>query len=164
MTTASYLASVQYGRTTVLENFVTDLPDLGPAEKCVVRSDRGLELGEVVSPPDPLPPGLSPDLFPRVLRRATPDDLQRAATLPQQREEALAFARQEAARHRLAIEVVDVDLTFGGEQMQVVFEQKGLTNLAPLNRALTDRYRARVEFTPTPPPRKTGGGGCSGGG
>lgn len=141
-----YLASVSYGRLTTVENFATDLADLREEEKCVVRSDRGLELGEVVSAPDPIPDGLTPDLFPRLLRRATFEDLVAAEELESRRLAATVFAREEAARQRMPIEVREVEMTFGGERLIISFVKNGLINLAPLLRAISERFRAAVEF------------------
>lgn len=155
-----YLASVSYGRMTTVENFATDLADLREEEKCVVRSDRGLELGEVVSAPDPIPDGLTPDLFPRLLRRATFEDLVKAEELESRRLAATVFAREEAARLRLPIEVREVEMTFGGEQMIVSFVKRGLLNLAPLIRALGERFAARVEFEQIALKDAGGEGGC----
>ncbi len=159
----NYLTSIQYGRTVIVENFVTDLGDLREQERCVVRSDRGLELGEVVSAPDPLPDGLSPEVFPRLVRRASFDDLLQAEELESRRIAATVFAREEIARLRIPIEVKDLELTFGGEQMIVAFVKHGLMNLAPLMHSLTHRFGARVEFRQIALKDAGGEGGCGGG-
>ncbi len=157
-----HLVSVRFGQEASVENFVTDLADLRDEEKCVVRTDRGLELGEVVSTPDPLPEGLSPEIFPNLVRRAAFDDLLRAEEMESRRVAATVYARAEAERLRLQIEIREVEITWGGDRMDISFVKLGLMNLTPLFHSLSERFGARVEFRQIA--LKDAGGGCGDGG
>ena len=82
----SYL--IRYGLWHQVGRFASDSPDLERGQTVVVRSHRGIELGEVlikveVTPENASPP--SPAETARVLRAATRDDLDRARRLELER-------------------------------------------------------------------------------
>ena len=70
-----YYSTVRYGKMLSINKFKFDSPQLKQTEKCIVKTDRGSELGTLLTVPQPLPDTLPPDSIGDVLRRATPDDL-----------------------------------------------------------------------------------------
>jgi len=51
----AYYTSVRYGKMRMVARFKTERDDLLVRDRCVVRTDRGKELGEVLTPLQPIP-------------------------------------------------------------------------------------------------------------
>src|ERR1043166_5366645 len=77
----AYYTNVRYGKMRMVARFKTDREDLRTRDRCVVRTDRGKEVGEVLSPLQAIPEAIPPESLWDVVRRAGPEDLQHAERL-----------------------------------------------------------------------------------
>ena len=71
----SYFTNVRYGKMRMVARFNTDRDELRVRDRCVVRTDRGKELGEVLTPLQPIPEAIPAESLWDVIRRANPEDL-----------------------------------------------------------------------------------------
>lgn len=114
------------------------------AARVVVRSPRGLELGEVVAEPEPS--NRTPQLDGQILRRVTVEDDLLQARLEKHRHEAFEACQQLLAEQGVAAALVDVEHLFDGEGLFFYFlgeppaEARGVTD------TLAATYETAVEF------------------
>ncbi|HRQ73313.1 MAG TPA: regulatory iron-sulfur-containing complex subunit RicT [Phycisphaerales bacterium] len=137
----------------------------GCGSKLVVRTHRGVELGEMLTSTCPNS-GCSKSVsrkdmlayiensggrdYPffdqgRVLRIATPQDLDRQAALEQRANELRVEARAEAERVNLAMKIVQVEPILGGERITVYGMSEERVDFREFVHRVSDRWRARVE-------------------
>ncbi|WP_347240630.1 regulatory iron-sulfur-containing complex subunit RicT [Thermus sp.] len=106
----------------------------------VVRSQRGLEVGKVRTPPA----GKREEG--EVVRLATKEDLDKAARLRARAEEALFYLRARLKEEGVAAKALGCDFTLDGGHLTVHYAAEERVNLRRFSRELGERYRARVEF------------------
>ena len=127
--------------------FRTDTPDLHRGEKCILRTDRGVELGEVVCRSEPSPTGQDEVPTGQILRRATPRDVSRAEEI----EESFApqeynFCVNKIREHNLPMKLVSVEHLFGGDKIIFYFLAEGRVDFRALVKDLAAQYRTRIEL------------------
>ncbi|MBI2899824.1 MAG: Rieske 2Fe-2S domain-containing protein [Planctomycetes bacterium] len=143
----SHTATVRFGKMFIVGRFRTERPELKPRDKCVVRSDRGRELAEVLTPLEAVADPATVEGVPEILRRATPDDLKLAATLEREhRVRELKFCREEIARLNLRMKLVEADHILGGERIIFYFVSETRVDFRELVRRLAHEFRTRIEL------------------
>lgn len=138
----------------------------GCGSKVIIRSHRGTELGEMLTSTCPNS-GCSKSVsrqemlqyisnsggrdYPfftdgKVLRLATPEDVDAQAKLEQSKNEIKAAAREVARRLRVTAKIVDVEPILGGEVLTVFYASEERIELRDLYRELTQRLGVRVDL------------------
>ncbi|NQU76119.1 MAG: hypothetical protein HQ546_07400, partial [Planctomycetes bacterium] len=162
------LAMVRYGQMNNVELFHHNLdPPPRRASYVIIRTQRGVELGQVVCTicKDPGPnrlghlcwdrlgqmldaptPQLSYDRQNRILRLASPQDINEQAHLDRTGREKIAYCKQQAAEFNLKIRMVWVEHLFGGERVIFYFTAEGRVDFRELVRQLANQYRTRIEM------------------
>lgn len=161
---------VRYGLLKHVGQFrctVQPLPRRG--EKAVIRTERGVELGEVIAPvcgheaegacaggclsTDKLEAFLVTNGrdYPfgrggRVLRGASPQDVNDQEHLDRTGGEQLAFCKQQAAELKLPMRPVAVENLLGGERIIFYFTSETRVDFRELVRRLAQQYRTRIEM------------------
>ena len=139
-------------------------PPPARGSKVVVRTERGVELGEVVVAVRPdggcgcltrerlreFAKTNGPD-YPmrrdgRVLRVANPQDVIDYRHLQQSAREAGAFCRQEIEKTKLEMRLVTVEHLLGGERIVFFFSAEHRVDFRELVRRLAGQYRTRIEM------------------
>ncbi|GLV48102.1 PSP1-like protein [Thermus sp. LT1-2-5] len=106
----------------------------------VVRTNRGLEVGKVRTPPR------KAREEGEVVRLATKEDLDQAARLRAKAEEAAFYLRARLREERVEAKVLGCDFTLDGRHLLVHYAAAERVNLRRFTRELAGRYDARVEF------------------
>src|SRR5207253_610656 len=115
--TTSYV--VRYGSMRHLGEY-NGLPgqDHPRGQKVIVRSDRGMEMGEVLCPAtDRTATFLENPVRGEILRPASLDDAEAEGQLADRRKVGFATCREFIAKRRLQMDLVDVEAILGGERM-----------------------------------------------
>jgi len=156
---------VRYGLMRSLGRFHHELDQPPPSGcKVVVRTDRGVELGEVVAAigDDQAPRSIGaerlasylecsgPD-YPfaqsgKVLRLANRQDIIDDRHLQQQARQEAAFCREQVARLGLAMKIITVEHLLGGERIIFYFTAESRVDFRELVRKLAAQYRTRIEM------------------
>src|SRR3954453_20975247 len=110
---------VRYGRMRYLGEYAGLAGQEHPrGQRVVVKSDRGLELGEVLCPAtDRTALFLENPVRGEVLRVASAEAQGMEARLGDGQKEGFAACREFIARRRLQMDLVDVEAILGGERM-----------------------------------------------
>jgi len=121
----------------------------------VVQTDRGLEYGEIIAYRRGLPRALSRDVrLKKVIRYATPEDIEKAKGIPELEERAGAVAAQKVMEHELPMKIVNLECLFDTNRVIVYYkveEGKKIRNLRDLSRDLATTLKARVDLRQVSP-------------
>lgn len=159
-------AVVRYG----LMRNIAQLPhSLDPAPprgaKVVIRTERGVELGEIVCGvgepacrAEVIPPGQVKSFvkacgkeYPflrkgRILRLASPQDVSDQEHLDRGSREQLNYCKQQVAELKLNMHLVTVENLLGGERVIFYFTAEHRVDFRELVRRLASEYRTRIEM------------------
>lgn len=117
------------------------------AERVLVCSDRGTELGEVLCPATERTASFLQNPFRgQILREATVEDLEAESRLVPLQERGLAACREFAGRRRLQMDLVDVEAVFGGERMVFYYVAEKRVDFRELVKDLARSMQTRIEM------------------
>lgn len=136
-----------YGAMRNIGIFRTEISDLHRGEKCILRTDRGVELGEVVCRCEPGATGKEEEPIGQILRRATPRDIARAEEIEEQfAPQEYNFCQSKIREHNLPMKLVSVEHLFGGDKIIFYFLAEGRVDFRALVKDLAAQYRTRIEM------------------
>jgi len=143
----SFYTSVRYGKMRMVARFKTERDDLRVRDRCVVRTDRGKELGEVLTPLQPIPEAVPAESLWDVIRRANTEDLINIERLDKENiPRALKTCRELTQKLNLQMKVTDVDYVYGGERVIFYFTSETRVDFRELVRLLAHEFRTRIEL------------------
>lgn len=139
---------VRYGQLRFLGEFTgVEGQDHPRGQQVVLRSDRGVELGEVLCPAtDRTAAFLENPPKGALLRVATEADLTAGASLVELRKEGFRVCRQFIAARRLQMDLVDVEAILGGERMVFYYLAEKRVDFRELVKDLARAFRTRIEM------------------
>lgn len=142
----SYMATVRYGKLRYLGRFRAETADLKPQHLCVVKTDRGNELGTVLLAEE-LAKDAVADGIGVVLRRASREDLLKVTRIAQlDRVREMTFCRETIKKFQLPMKLVDVDHLFGGEKIIFYFISDTRVDFRDLVKQLAQEFKTRIEL------------------
>jgi cell fate regulator YaaT (PSP1 superfamily) len=112
----------------------------------VVETQGGMELGRCVTECLEKSEGEIVPPLRRVVRKATPQDLERQRQNRERAREVLEYCRRRVGELGLAIRVVDAELAFDGSRLTVHFTAEERVDFRALVRELGARYHVRVDM------------------
>ncbi|OWK34827.1 hypothetical protein [Fimbriiglobus ruber] len=170
---------VQYGRLAHVGQFASSGDDLARGERVVVRTPRGVEIGDVLCPvADKYAGLLAPSAGGEILRSAAGEDEQRSAGWDNTGQAVIATAEEWAAESGLPLTFLDAEIMLDGSAAVLHVVPWDECDADPLFTDLSVRFGMAVralDVSRTPlakdPPAPTGscgkpgcgttGGGCS---
>ena len=157
---------VRYGKFDLMGHFSHSEP-LIPSIKCkvIVQTNRGLEMGEIISPSaahnrhtctiskariDQYVKQAGSN-YPlsrqgRLVRVATTDDLNEFRHIQANSRNEIEFSKQASASLGLPLKIVDVDHLFGGDRIIVYFKAEHRVDFRELCKVLKAEFKTRVEL------------------
>jgi cell fate regulator YaaT (PSP1 superfamily) len=139
---------VRYGRMRFLGEY-KGLPDCEHArdQQVVVRSDRGIELGDVLCPVSEKTSRFLPNPAQgEILRVATPEDLEQETRLAEDRNPVFATCHELIAKRHLQMNLVDVELIHGRERVVFYYLAEKRVDFRELVKDLARVLRTRIEM------------------
>ncbi len=112
----------------------------------VVETERGCDLGEVVEAPSPgltIRPGSRSR---RLLREATPEEMQRREAMRAEDDASLAVVRERVKHFGLPMHLVDAEHQFDGNRISFFFTADHRVDFRDLVRDLAGIFRTRIEL------------------
>jgi len=139
---------VRYGAMRFLGVFTS------PAEstfrhgtRVIVRTDRGLEAGEVLCEASPEAVGRLKDPGAgAILREMTPNDRNELVRLRKQAREEFGVCQQYVERLNLPMQLVDIEHVFGGERIIVYYLADNRVDFRELVKLLAGEFQTRIEM------------------
>jgi cell fate regulator YaaT (PSP1 superfamily) len=138
---------VRHGAMRLLGEFAPEGGPYSRGDEVVLRTDRGLELGQILSPTSPRAMEfLQEPTHGRIIRRLTEQDrLERERLVQRERQEIEACERFVTMR-RLQMELVDVEHLFGGERIIFYFLAEKRVDFRDLVKDLAREFQTRIEM------------------
>ena len=139
---------VRYGAMRLLGVFSAAAEQPYPrGTPVIVRTDRGLEVGEVLCEPrTPTSAGGEEPKPGQILRALTAGDANEASRMHAQEREEFQTCLKCIAQLGLEMELVDVEHVFGGERVIVYYLADGRVDFRELVKMLANEFQTRIEM------------------
>ncbi len=139
---------VRHGAMRFLGEFETpDEQRYAHGDAVVVRTERGLEMAEVLCETNPRALELLTEpTHGQILRAATLEDHAQAERLRDGEQRAMDFCQRLIAQRRLQMELVDVEQIFGGERFVFYFLAEKRVDFRDLVKDLAREFKTRIEM------------------
>ncbi len=143
-----YVLLARYGAMSAIGAFATTIKNLRFGEKCILRTNRGTEWGEVTreawrvgeDPDAPRPEGT-------VVRRCAPNDYERHQHIEDEvQPEEYNYCATCIGERELPMRLASVEHIFGGEKVIFYFLADGRVDFRQLVKDLATQYRTRIEM------------------
>ncbi len=143
---ASYI--VRFGAMRILGVFSpTDDRPYGRGVRVVVKTERGLEVGEVLCEATPRAlAALSNPPKGQILRPMTAEDANELKRIQVHQRQEFRVCQECIAKLGLEMELVDVEHLFGGERVIVYYLADGRVDFRELVRMLAGEFQTRIEM------------------
>src|SRR5262249_8440390 len=138
---------VRHGAMRFLGEFDPETGEYARGQEVVVRTDRGLELGQVLCPATPRAVELIVEpTRGRILRVLGERDRAERERLREAEQRAMETCARFVQQRRLQMELVDVEHLFGGERIVFYFLAEKRVDFRELVKDLAREYQTRIEM------------------
>ncbi|GIX05294.1 MAG: signal peptidase [Planctomycetaceae bacterium] len=140
---------VRYGAMRLLNEFTwKPVPPLPRQTQVICRTERGLEWGTVLCPATARTQQLlnNNNECGRIVRIASPEDEAQRDSLAEREKQAFENGRQRIREHRLNMQLVDVELLFGGERLIFYYISDDRVDFRELVKTLVKDHNTRIEL------------------
>ena len=115
-------------------------------DRCVVRSDRGLEFGVCIVPPETCPPDQEKRYKMHVVRKATEQDEATYYRIKEEEQSAAVVCKRKIADRKLPMKLVDTEYTFDKGKIVFHFTAADRVDFRELVRELAHDLKTRIEL------------------
>lgn len=126
--------------------FNPDRLDLKPGDRVIVKTSRGMEMGEVILAPHEVAAEEISTPLKKVLRRVTPEDEQQLAANKSKEREAFEIAQKKIAEHELPMKLIGVEYTFDASKIIFYFTAEDRVDFRSLVKDLAAVFKTRIEL------------------
>jgi hypothetical protein len=157
---------VRHSLTGSFGRFRADHPMTLPrGASVVIRTDRGLELGEVIRPATARHAAhLGEDVAGQLLRQASPEDQTQALQCRTRAGELLLRAGECVREMKLPVEILDAEVLLDGEHAAILCVRWGEADIPAMGQSLTQTLALKLDWIEIGAPAETGCGDCGSGG
>lgn len=143
---ACRVVGVRFRRAGKIYYFDPGEYHLKPGDQVIVETARGVENGEVVLGPREVSEKEVAAPLKRIIRPATPEDLERIKLKKEKEREAFSICLEKIAAHGLPMKLVEVEQTFDGSKLIFYFTAEGRVDFRELVKDLAAVFRTRIEL------------------
>lgn len=119
---------------------------LEDGDYAVVKTSRGMELGQVVIPPGDIEVNETGETLSPVMRKAEPEDIAKEEELRTKAEEALVECDKMIAELNLPMKLLAADYSLDSSRLTFLFSAEERVDFRELVRRLSGRFKVRVEL------------------
>lgn len=120
--------------------------DLKTGDHVIVKTARGTEFGEVVSPPEDVPEDEIAAALKKVIRKASKEDVEKNSKNAAKEKEAFGTAEKKIEKHKLPMKLIDVEYVFDRSKIIFYFTADGRIDFRELVKDLASVFRTRIEL------------------
>lgn len=120
--------------------------ELDVGSKVIVETARGIEFGEVVTPPKEIEDAEAYQPLKSVVRIATAEDIQCHDENVKKEKEAFEICSEKIRKHNLAMKLIDVEYTFDGSKILFYFIADTRIDFRELVKDLAAVFKTRIEL------------------
>jgi cell fate regulator YaaT (PSP1 superfamily) len=140
------IVGIRFKRVGRVYYFTPGELELEVNDRVVVKTARGLELGQVVIAPKEVLDGKVSEPLKLVVRRASEEDIEQAEKLKAQEEEALTETGELVTKLNLPMKLLSAEYNIDGSRLTLCFSAEGRVDFRELVRELNKRFKAKVEL------------------
>jgi len=141
-----YLVGIRLREPLMAEDYLTADGDLHVGDLCVLETQGGTAVGEVRRPKRPLPEFKRGRLYRKVLRRATPAEIDDWRARRRREVQGMETCTTLARNRRLPLKIVDVEIDASGRRVTVCFSSEERVDFRELVRDLAHEFHTRIEM------------------
>jgi cell fate regulator YaaT (PSP1 superfamily) len=142
-----YSVLISYGALQNLGYFKARTSGFSRGDICVIKTDRGLEIGEALSSAEEMESEDSLETIGNVIRKATGNDLNKMEEIESKAaEEEARFCSWKIRDLKLPMKLAMVEHLFGGDKIIFYFLADGRVDFRELVKELAREYRTRIEM------------------
>ncbi|MCF6158175.1 MAG: hypothetical protein E3K32_06330 [wastewater metagenome] len=142
-----YIVTVRYGILKNTSNFYTTLDSYKKGDQVIVRSNRGIEFGEVIARVRDVPDDALLENHGEVLRKATIEDKEKQRKIT---DEIIPiefkFCQKKIREHKLLMKLASVEHLYGTKKIIFYYLASGRVDFRELVKDLAKEYQARIEM------------------
>jgi len=149
------VVGVRFKRAGRIEYYDAGDLTLEVGDMVVAETQKGVDLARVVVSSEQM---LATDLqqpLPKIIRRATEEDLRQLRSFRAREPDALRRCREKVARHALPMKLLTAEYTFDGSRLTFYFSADGRVDFRELVRDLAGTFRTRIELRQVGPRDET---------
>ena len=120
--------------------------EIRPGDYVIADTARGLDLGEVVMGIREIDEDSTPSSLKKILRIASPQDIQRSAENRAKEKEAYKICQKKIAEHQLDMKLVSVEYAFDSSKILFYFTANGRVDFRSLVKDLASVFKMRIEL------------------
>ena len=120
--------------------------DIDEGDKVIVETSRGVECGDVVLSKREISDGELANPLKPVIRVATEKDLKTIENNKLREQEAFKICEQKIAKHKLKMNLIDVECTFDNNKLLFYFTAESRVDFRELVKDLAAVFRTRIEL------------------
>ncbi len=132
------------GRIGIFAN--TKNLDIKPEQLVVVEAEKGIDLGKAIQVGAAFGAILVDEDIKKVLRIATPEDLDKYKKNRELEEEGIRTCKHKIIKHKLKMNLVDAEYQFDHSKLTFYFTAEERVDFRKLVRDLAGRFRTRIEL------------------
>ncbi len=137
---------VSFRRGGKIYHFDPNGVGVSPGEHVLVKTEKGLDIGEVVALVFDSARVEADEALKPVVRKATAEDLEFEDNLRVRERKALRVCERKIAEHDLPMKLIDADYTFDCRCLIFFFSAEGRVDFRQLVRDLAKTFRTRIEL------------------
>ena len=115
-------------------------------DRVVVETVRGIECGTIALPVKGVNEDAVVKPLKKILRKATAEDLERIEQNKQKEKDAFVICEEKIAKHKLDMNLVNVEYTLDGSKILFYFTADGRVDFRELVKDLAGTFRTRIEL------------------
>ncbi|MBD3292754.1 MAG: stage 0 sporulation protein [Armatimonadia bacterium] len=136
---------VRFRHNPKIYSFVAEDMRLSIGDRVLVRSEKGVDMGEVMELRGRVDEERAEQLMP-VVRKATEDDLEHLEEQERREKQALKICAEKIEEHGLPMKLIDSSLSFDNTRLVFYFSADGRVDFRELVRDLAKTFRLRIEL------------------
>jgi cell fate regulator YaaT (PSP1 superfamily) len=140
------IVKVRLRKPTRVFTFLCEDVPLQRDEDCIVRTERGLEYGTCIVPPEPIPEAAKSRYKMSVVRKITHQDETTYHHIQMEEERAIETCRMRIRERSLPMKLVDAEYTFDRHKIIFYFTADDRVDFRQLVRDLAQDLKTRIEL------------------
>jgi cell fate regulator YaaT (PSP1 superfamily) len=142
-----YILTIRYGVLKNTSDFLSTIDSLKKGDQVIVRSNRGIEFGEVIAKLKEVPDNSFAEDLGEVLRKATSDDEEKQRKINDEMIPVeFKFCQKKIKEHKLLMKLASVEHLYGTKKIIFYYLANGRVDFRELVKDLAKEYQARIEM------------------
>ncbi|NUN23056.1 MAG: hypothetical protein HUU09_06260 [Candidatus Jettenia caeni] len=142
-----HILTIRYGVLKNTSDFFTNITSLKKGDQVIIRSNRGIEFGEVITKVSEIADDTPIENLGEILRKATADDKEKQRKINNEMIPVeFKFCQKKIKEHNLLMKLASVEHLYGTKKIIFYYLANGRVDFRELVKDLAKEYQARIEM------------------